>query len=206
MRAAALALSLSLPLALPLFGGGSTARAQAPAPAPAPAPAGDLVLSVVAADSQVDYHVVHPLHKVNGKSKKIQGGAKILASGKAQVAVSVDADSFDSGNANRDAHVKEVIEAAKHGRVEVKAIGDGITFPSSFPNTVEKPFKVQISFHGVQQQIDLPVKLTFESATRVRAQATIQLSLDAFKVERPSLMFKKVDDVLKIEANVVFGK
>lgn len=204
MRAYALALSLSLPLALPLFGGGLLARAQAPAPAPA----GDTVLNVIAADSQVDYHVVHPLHKVNGKSKKIQGSARILASGKAQVSVSVDADSFDSGNANRDAHVKEVIEAAKHPKVEIKAIGDGLTIPASFPTTVEKTFKVQVGFHGLEPRptYDLPVKVTFESATRVRAQATIQLSLDAFKIERPSLMFKKVDDALKIEANVVFGK
>jgi hypothetical protein len=206
MRAHALALSLSLPLALPLLGGGLLARAQAPAPAPAPA--GDLALNVIAADSQVDYHVVHPLHKVNGKSKKIQGSARILGSGRAQVSVSVDADSFDSGNANRDAHVKEVIEAAKHPKVEIKAIGDGLTLPTSFPSTVEKTFKVQVGFHGLEPRptYDVPVKVTFESATRVRAQATIQLSLDAFKIERPSLMFKKVDDALKIEANVVFGK
>lgn len=204
MRAYALALSLSLPLALPLFGGGSTVRAQAPAPAPAPA--GDIIFNVVAADSQVDYHVVHPLHKVNGKSKKIQGTAKIFANGKAQVSVTAEADSFDSGNANRDAHVKEVIEAGKFGRVGIKALGEGITIPDTFPTTVEKTFKVQVTLRAANQTVDLPVKLTFESATRVRAQATLQLSLDAFGVERPSLMFKKVDDALKIEANVVFGK
>jgi polyisoprenoid-binding protein YceI len=201
MRAAALALSLALSLTPQLFAG-APAHAQAPAPAPA---AGE-AYSVLADQSSVGYHVVHPLHKVNGKSKAISGKAVITPAGRAQVAISVAADSFDSGNANRDAHVKEVIEAAKHPRVEIKAVADGITVPASFPSTVEKPFKVQVSFHGVQQVIDLPVKVTFESATRVRAQAALQLSLEGFKVERPSLMFKKVDDALKIEADVVFGK
>ena len=32
------------------------------------------------------------------------------------------------------------------------------------------------------------------------------LSLDAFKVERPSLMFVKVEDELKLDANLVFTK
>lgn len=60
--------------------------------------------------------------------------------------------------------------------------------------------------HGVNQTLDVPVKVTFESASRVRAQCAFELSLEAFKVERPSLMFKKVEDALKIDADLVFGK
>ena len=113
-------------------------------------------------------------------------------------------DTFDSGNVNRDAHVKEVVEAARFPAVEIKATADGITIPTNFPTTVEKTFTAQVSFHGVQKPVQIPVKLTFESADRLRAKANLTLSLDEYKIERPSLMFVKVDDSMVVEADVVF--
>ena len=58
----------------------------------------------------------------------------------------------------------------------------------------------------VGETVDLPVKLSFSADGSVRAQATIKLSLDEMKVERPSLMFKKVNDELIVEADVLFSK
>jgi polyisoprenoid-binding protein YceI len=203
MRAFFLALPLSLGL---LAAAVAPVSAQAPLPAVPAAPAAFDTYNVVASDSKIGYLVVHPLHKVNGQSKAVSGRARLSAAGQAQVMVSAGIESFDSGNANRDAHVKEVLEAARYPKVEIKALTDGLTAPASFPASVDKTFKVQVSFHGVNQTLDVPVKVTFESAQRVRAQCSFQLSLEAFKVERPSLMFKKVDDALKIDADVVFGK
>jgi hypothetical protein len=53
---------------------------------------------------------------------------------------------------------------------------------------------------------DIPIDLTWESATRVRATCKFQISLDAYKIERPSLMFVKVDDDLQIEVKILFKK
>lgn len=200
MRAFFIALPLSLGL---LAAAVAPVSAQAPAPA---APAAFDTYNVVASDSKIGYLVVHPLHKVNGQSKAVSGRARLTPAGQAQVMVSAGIESFDSGNANRDAHVKEVLEAARYPKVEIKALGEGLTPPASFPSTVDKTFKVQVSFHGVSQTLDVPVKVTFESASRIRAVCSFSLSLEAFKVERPSLMFKKVEDAMKIDADVVFGK
>ena len=119
--------------------------------------------------------------------------------------VRVPVESFDSENSNRDAHMKEVVEAARFGFVDLKATGE-LPPPASFPSTVTRVFKGQIEFHGIQQVMDLPVKVTFESATRVVAEASFKISLDAFKVERPSLMFVKVDDEMKLSASLVFTR
>ena len=200
--------------ALGLFGlvlaspGASLAQTPAPAPAGAPAAAAAPAATVwtVGAGSSVTYHLVHKLHKVDGVSKQVSGKARILPSGQAQVAISVPAESFDSANVNRDAHMKETVEAARYPQVEIKAIGEGIQVPATFPATIEKTWKAQVSFHGVQQPLDVPVKLVFESATRATATAALTVSLDQFKVERPSMMLVKVDDALKIDATVVFTK
>jgi hypothetical protein len=40
----------------------------------------------------------------------------------------------------------------------------------------------------------------------VHASTTFAISLDGYKVERPSLMFVKVDDELKLDAKLVFNR
>jgi len=173
----------------------AVARAQAPAEE----------LSVVPASSSITYHLVHKMHKVDGISHKVEGKARITPDGKAQVMVRAPSESFDSGNVNRDAHMKEAVEAAKYPWIEIKALGDAKP-PATFPATEKKTFKAQLSFHGIQNVIDLPVEITWESANKVHATTTFGISLDGYKVERPSLMFVKVDDELKLDAKLDFAK
>jgi polyisoprenoid-binding protein YceI len=166
----------------------------------------DPMLTVDPAQSTLTYHLVHKLHKVAGVSHRVEGKALLLAGGKAQVMVRVPVQSFDSGNVNRDEHMKETVEAARFPLVELKALAEGLTAPAKFPTTVRTPFKVQLQFHGQSQVFEVPVELTWLAADRVRADASFDISLDAYKVERPSLMFMKVNDALGIEAHLVFKK
>jgi len=177
-------------------GAAAVARAQAPG----------TEYSVVPAESSITYHLVHKLHHVEGTSHKVEGKARLLPDGKAQVMVRAPAASFDSGNVNRDAHMKEAVDAAKYPWVELKALADGLTPPSTFPTTQKKTFKAQLSFHGVQNVFDVPVEVTWDSPTKVHATTTFPISLDGYKVERPSLMFVKVDDELKLDAKIAFSR
>lgn len=157
-------------------------------------------------DSAVTYHIVHKLHRVDGVSHKMEGKARLLPDGKVQVMVRVPTDSFDSGNVNRDEHQKEAVESAKYPNAELKAAADGVTFPTAFPATVEKTFKAQLAFHGQSRMLDVPAKIVFESDKKIRVTGTMTVSLDEFKVERPSLMFVKIDDAMKLDFNLVFTK
>ncbi len=186
----------SLTIAVALVAAAAVARAQAPA----------ADYNVVPAESSITYHLVHKLHHIEGTSHKLEGKARLTPDGKAQVMVRAPAESFDTGNVNRDAHMKEAVEAAKYPWVELKALGDGITPPATFPTTQKKTFKAQLTFHGIQNVFDLPVDVTWESPTKVRATTTFPISLDGYKVERPSLMFVKVDDELKLDAKVAFSR
>ena len=167
---------------------------------------GPINLSVRGKGSLVTYHIIHKFHRVDGVSRSVDGRARITPGGPTQVMIRVPVESFDSGNVNRDAHMKEVTEAAKYPDVEVKAVAEGIAVPATFPTTIDKTMKAQVTFHGVTQPLEVPVKVTFTAPASVTATASFGLSLDAFKVERPSLMFVRVDDELKIDATIVMGQ
>ena len=162
-------------------------------------------LAIDKKESALTYHLVHKLHRVDGKSKAVDGRARITASS-AQVMIRIPIESFDSENTNRDAHMKETVEAEKFPLVELRTIVEGFVMPSTFPTTLDKTCKAQLVFHGVTQALDIVVKMVVESPTRIRATASFALSLDAFKIERPQLMFVKVNDELKLDAQLVFAK
>ncbi|MEO6950204.1 MAG: YceI family protein [Polyangia bacterium] len=163
---------------------------------------GQVNLSVKTDESRVTYHIVHKFHKVDGVSKKVEGRVRILPTGVAQVAIRVPVESFDSENVNRDEHMKETVEAAKFPIVEVKATGDGMTMPTTFPSTMTKNMTAQVTFHGISHTIEIPVTVVFLAANKVVATTSFPISLDAYKVARPSLLFVKIDDAMKLDASL----
>ena len=185
MRAVAIVLAL---------GAAAVARAQSPADA----------WSADAKQSSITYHLVHKLHKFDAVSRAVEGKARLLPGGQAQVMVRAAVESFDSGNTNRDEHMKETVEAARFPTVELKALAEGVALPATFPSKLEKKFKAQITFHGVQQVFDIPVTVEFVSANEARATASFALSLESFKIDRPSLMFVKIDDAMQLDVKIVF--
>ena len=157
-------------------------------------------------ESTLTYHAVHKLHPVNGTSRALEGKARFSTGGTVQVALHVPADSFESGNVNRDAHVKEVLEAGRYPLAEVKAVCEGIVPPATFPTVLEKVCKARVALHGTEIEKDVVVRATFESAARVKVTCNFGLSMEAFKIDRPKLMFVKVNDDFRLDASLTFDK
>ena len=155
--------------------------------------------SVSPEGSALIYHLKHKLHEVDGKAKPTEGKARILPDGTLQVAVRANVAEFDSGNENRDAHMKEATEAAKFPTIEFKGVASGVKVPTTFPSEQAVVLKGQLTFHGVKQPVEVPMKVVFTSASDVMAEGRFNISLEAYKVERPSLMMVKVNDALELE-------
>jgi polyisoprenoid-binding protein YceI len=179
----------------------STVPAAAQQAAPPAAPAREW--SVKPEGSTLTYTLKHKLHEVEGKAAPTSGRARLLPDGTLQVAVRANVADFDSGNSNRDAHMKEVTEANKFPYVEFKGAANGVKLPETFPGQVRVTLEGEVTFHGVKQPVKVPMTVTFTSAKEARAEGTFELSLDAHKVERPSLMMVKVDDKLVLEPKLV---
>jgi len=171
--------------------------------APRVSRAADSTLAV-ARDSTLTYSVVHKLHAVEGVCKLVEGKVRLLEGGGVQAMVRARIDCFDSGNGNRDAHMKETTEAEKFPYVEWKGIAEHVVLPAAAA-TALVTLEGQVSFHGVQQPIEVKVELS-NKAEHLVAEAHLLLSLDAFRIERPSLLFVKIDDALKLDAHLVLSR
>lgn len=167
---------------------------------PALASDGPVDLSV-GPGSSLSYVLVHKFHEVVGTSTVVEGRARLLPGGGVQVMVRAAVDSFDSGNGNRDAHMQEVTEAARFPLVTFKAAG-ALTPPATYPATVALELAGEVGFHGVSRAVKVPVTVTFTSPKEASAEGTLTLSLEAHGVERPSLLFVKVDDALVVKARL----
>lgn len=168
-------------------------------PALAQSPAAARMYSVRLTDSALTYKLKHKLHEVVGTARPSEGKARLLPDGTLQVAVRANVADFDSGNANRDAHMKETTEAAKFPTIEFKGVASDLKLPAAFPAKQSVVLKGQLTFHGVKQAVEVPLEVLFNSATDVTAEGRFQISLESYKVERPSLLMVKVDDALMLE-------
>lgn len=156
----------------------------------------------VASGSVLTYALEHKLHAVEGVSRAVEGRARILPDGTVQAMVRARVDSFDSGNGNRDAHAREVLEAARHPYVVLKAAGRAPAV-AAFPATVEVPLRGELDFHGRTRPVEVAARVTWESPDRARVEAAFPVSLEAHEIERPSLLFVKVEDRLDVSASLV---
>jgi len=184
-----LALRFVLPLALLL----STAAAD-------PAATGPRTFAVTDG-STLSYRLISAFHAVNGVSKAVEGRARWLPDGTVQLAVRARVDSFDSGNSNRDAHMKEVTEAARLPYVTFKAVAEGLRV-EGYPADVSLPLRGALEFHGVVREVAVTATVHFTAPDRAEVTASFPVSLTEHGVERPSLLFVKVDDRIEIDARL----
>ena len=150
----------------------------------------------------ITYTVVHKLHEVKGTTHALEGRAQVLPGGELRVQVRTRIASFDSGNSNRDEHMRETTHEPEHPFSEVKGTAQGVRLPLAAPLDVQLEATVQLN--GAQQQQRIPVRLTAEGSA-VRARFSFSISLDAFHIERPELLLLKVEDRVQIDGDLLFG-
>ena len=145
---------------------------------------------------EITYTVVHKFHEVHGVSKAATVTAVVDDQG-LKVMARATVKSFDSGNSSRDAHVQEVTDAAKFPVVTVRALAPGFALPSA-AGVTKLSVKGEVELHGVKTA--LPIQLEIKLADPKHLSVTFDMtdSLEGHKIERPALLFVKVDDAMRI--------
>jgi polyisoprenoid-binding protein YceI len=108
----------------------------------------------------------------------------------------VDVTSFDSGNSNRDSHAMEVVDAMSFPEVtfsstSIIAQGNSLIISG------------KLTFHGVTNDVTAIASPEWGS-DKLIVHAKMPISLTAFKVERPSLLFIPVHDTLRFTLTAAF--
>jgi len=151
----------------------------------------------------LSYTVVHKLHQVTGTTQKLEGLARLQPGGATLVQVRARVATFDSGNSNRDAHMREATHEPLHPVAEVKGTLPPLTLPLAEPQDLTLDARVELN--GIQQKQAIPVHLEPSGQRGVRAKFSFPISLDAFHVDRPELLLIKIDDRAVIAGDVLFS-
>lgn len=150
-------------------------------------------------ESSMTYRMVHPLHKIEATSKEVVYELEADPGTKQFKRVSgwVDVTTFDSGNSNRDSHAMEVIDAITYP--DAKFEGTGFTQKGDSLIITGK-----VTFHGVTREMSAGA-VSHWSEGKLEVDGSFELSLAAFKIDRPSLLMIPVEDTLSFSFAAVFG-
>jgi polyisoprenoid-binding protein YceI len=155
-------------------------------------------LTVDPSASVLRFHVDHRLHPVDGRSSSIEGRAVIAPDGKVLAMVRVPVASFDTGDANRDSNMRETLEASRHPFVVFKGV-TRLDAPAARGRPIETTLRGELDFHGVKSPVEVPVTVQFADDGSAQVKGRMKVSLDAHRIERPSLLFVKLDDTCTID-------
>ncbi len=155
--------------------------------------------AVVPGASALRYHVVHRLHRVDAEARELEGRAALAPDGRLQVMVRAPVAAFRTGDANRDEHALEVLEAGRFPLVTFRGVA---RLAAGLEPPPELVLEGEVELHGVRRPVRVPVALARQADGALRARAAFDVSLDGFGIERPSLLFVKVDDACRIEVDL----
>ena len=150
---------------------------------------------------EVSWVVVHKFHEVVGTSSQLDVRAMIDGT-TLKVAGQAPTISFSSGNANRDAHVMEVVAAAQFPVVLLKAVATSFV-PPKVGRSLSLEMQGEVTLKGEKTRVPVMAVAKRTKETEVEVELNFEDSLTAHKVERPSLLFVAVDDAFKVTAHVL---
>lgn len=142
--------------------------------------------------SSISYSAHHSLHDWTGINKDVNAVVILddLAQKVEKVAVSALVAGFDSENSSRDSHALEVLESIKYPKVQF--VSTSIT-----QNEEVLDVKGNLTFHGMTKPVQFKGKFK-KQQNGIVVEGEFPVSLEEYKVERPSFMLVKTDDQITI--------
>ncbi len=147
--------------------------------------------SMQISDSEIRYHGIHPLHEWTGISTSASGKVSYdQSTNLGAITVSVPLNSFDSRVYARDSNMLTYTEAIDFPLVTFKSDNASIKQDSLYVNG-------QLTFHGITKDISVVASITRQNGFQVNGEFSINLS--DYNVQRPTLLFIKIDDKIRID-------
>ena len=146
--------------------------------------------------SKITYYGYHYTKNWDGYSHNINGVINYNFTDNTvnSCSLRVNLSTFDSGNSNRDSNMLTYLEAFNYPDVVFVSSDIFIKGENAFING-------KLSLHGVIKEIDTMAKLSL--ADGFIASGTFNILLSDFGIERPALLFKKINDEIKIEYMII---
>jgi polyisoprenoid-binding protein YceI len=146
--------------------------------------------------SELVYRVTSPFHTIEGTSHRIEGQFRMDAGTpvpviETPVRLSVELASLDSGNRNRDRHMRETMRAPLFPRVSLRL--DHIHWDPPTGRGTPGTASGSVEMLGIERPVDVTL-LGQRSEDRLTVEATFEVRLETHGVERPRFLMQPIDD------------
>lgn len=150
--------------------------------------------------STLVYHVVHPLHHVDGVSHAARGKG-VCNAGECTFLIAVPVKSFASGDTNRDLHMLQVTRGAQFPMVVVHTQLPESALHSS---TIRADLSIRFSGH-VANFKNVPFHLT-DHGSEIDLAGTVPATLSDFKIPAPELLFVPIKNKIPVTVDMAWQK
>ena len=147
-------------------------------------------------NSLITYFGVHYLHKWEGSTSDVKGVVSYDKNiDQYECSISVPLSTFSSGNDNRDSNMLVYCRAFDF---------PNINFQSTSIKVNESILEIEgkIEFAGEEKEIKTNAKLNSLDNNLFAIEGELDILLSEFKVERPSLLFVEIEDLVKIKYSI----
>ena len=147
-------------------------------------------------NSLITYFGVHYLHKWEGSTSDVKGVVSYDKNiDQYECSISVPLSTFSSGNDNRDSNMLVYCRAFDF---------PNINFQSTSIKVNESTLEIEgkIEFAGEEKEIKTNAKLNSLDNNLFAIEGELDILLSEFKVERPSLLFVEIEDLVKIKYSI----
>ena len=143
---------------------------------------------------EITYFGYHFLHDWKGVSSNINGFIEYKKNtNQFRCELKVPIESFDSKNGNRDANMLIYTNALEHP--DIKFTSNSVKF-----NGKKATVDGLLNFGGIKKKISSEVDVNLNQNLKFSGQLLIKLS--DFNIKRPALLFRKIDDEIKINFQI----
>ena len=147
-------------------------------------------------NSLITYFGVHYLHKWEGSTSDVKG---VVSHNKNidqyECSISVPLSTFSSGNDNRDSNMLVYCKAFDFPNINFQSTSIKVQ-----ENTLE--IEGRIEFAGKEKEIKTSAKLNGHDNNLFAIEGELDILLSEFEVERPSLLFVEIEDLVKIKYSI----
>ena len=147
-------------------------------------------------NSLITYFGVHYLHKWEGSTSDVKGVVSYDKNiDQYECSISVPLSTFSSGNDNRDSNMLVYCRAFDFPNINFQSTSIKVN-----KSTLEIEGKIE--FAGEEKEIKTNAKLNSLDNNLFAIEGELDILLSEFKVERPSLLFVEIEDLVRIKYSI----
>ena len=139
----------------------------------------------------------HPFHDWTGISTNVNLKTNCLETEICDFTFTIPWTSFDSGNDNRDNNMLYYVNAFDFPNIEMKFKQIDLSKLIEFENSITGI----LTINGINQNFSIGVDYQLKH-NHFKVSSSFDISLDNFKINRPSLLLIPIDDLIYIHVDI----